>query len=52
MDNTHFVDFDVYCKTCAYEKRDGAEEPCNECLRNPARKNSRKPVKWKEKDKK
>ena len=49
MDNAHFVDFDTYCKTCSYDKRDGAEEPCNECLRTPARKNSRKPVKWKEK---
>lgn len=52
MNNTHFVEFDKFCETCAYRKRDGAEEPCNECLRVPARKNSRKPVNWKEKDKK
>lgn len=48
MNNTHFVEFDKFCETCAYRKRDGAEEPCNECLRVPARENSRKPVKWKE----
>ena len=49
MDNTHFVNFNTYCKTCQYEKRDGVEEPCNECLCVPARKNSSKPVKWREK---
>ena len=49
MDNTHFVAFGEYRKTRKYEKRDGVEEPCNECLRVPACKNSRKPVKWEEK---
>ena len=49
MDDTRFVNFEEYCKTCRYEKCDGAEEPCNECLRVPARRNSSKPVKWKEK---
>lgn len=49
MEDTHFVDFETYCDTCRYKERDGTEEPCNECLRVPARKNSRKPVEWKEK---
>ena len=49
MEGLKFVDFDTYCKTCRYEKRDGNEEPCDECLRCPARKNSSKPLKWKEK---
>ena len=49
MNGLKFVDFEAYCKTCAYKERDGTDEPCNECLRCPARKNSAKPVKWKEK---
>ena len=52
MTNTKFVDFKTYCETCAYKDKDGTEEPCDECLRCPARKNSAKPLKWKEKRKK
>ena len=47
MDNTHFVDFHTYCETCIHRKKSGKEEPCNECLRVPARKNTARPVNWK-----
>ena len=49
MDTTKFVDFERYCKTCAYQKIKEADEPCRECLGVPARKNSSRPVNWKEK---
>ena len=51
MEQIHIVDFETYCKTCAYEKTDEAEKPCDECVGVPARENSRKPVNWKEKSK-
>ena len=52
MDNTKFVDFANYCKTCVHQKASEDEEPCNECLNVPARKNSSRPVNWKERRKK
>ena len=44
----HFVDFWQYCPICKYETRRPNDEPCEECLSNPANINSRKPVKFEE----
>lgn len=41
-----FVDFDLYCPLCKYEKTNDGEEPCNSCLTVGARENSHKPERW------
>ena len=43
------VYFDWYCKNCKHEKLKDNEEPCNECLDNPVKLHSHKPVKFEEK---
>lgn len=43
------VYFDKYCKTCKHENLTEVEEPCFECLEEPANVNSHKPVKWESK---
>lgn len=43
------VRFDLYCKTCAYEKNDENNDPCDECLMNGSNEDSHKPTRWKEK---
>lgn len=40
------VYFDQYCKTCHYKNTAESEDPCYECLSEPARQNSHKPVRW------
>lgn len=45
------VDFQEYCETCQYQSKKEYEEPCDECLSIPARPNSHKPEKYKEKKK-
>ena len=46
------VDF-TKCSTCKFETTAPDEEPCNECLSNPARdgEESHTPINWKPKDK-
>lgn len=46
MDNYKEVDFHEYCELCEYVEKRPDDEPCNECLTTPARKNSKKPVKF------
>lgn len=36
------------CHNCKHINVSMVEEPCNECLDNPAKEDSRKPVKWEE----
>ena len=48
--NLHIVEFDKYCSTCKYYKKDQAEDPCHVCLTISARENSRKPEKWEAKE--
>lgn len=48
-ENYKFVKFDEYCKTCVY-KNDEESDPylkCNDCLNEPARINSQKPLNYK-----
>ena len=44
----HIVDFNKYCKTCKYLDVDEQEDPCNECLHNPVKEDSRKPINYTE----
>lgn len=46
------VEFDKYCKTCEYCSLDAWLDPCHECLNNPVNTNSKKPVCYKEDEKK
>ena len=43
------VDFDKYCPDCKYPTTAEIEDPCNECLTNPANIDSHKPINFKEK---
>ncbi len=44
--NTQFVDFEKYCKTCKHEREKDITDPCNECLDICARGSSNKPIRW------
>ena len=48
-ENMKIVDFNTYCKICRYKNTDEAERPCSECLAEPARQYSQKPLKFEEK---
>ena len=41
------VYFDKYCKTCKYSDKKEDEDPCYDCLAEPVRLYSHKPVNWK-----
>ena len=50
MDNTpfkKFCDFYTYCKTCKHKDVPETEDPCDECLRVPAREFTFKPFNYK-----
>lgn len=44
----HIVDFNKYCRTCRHLDVDEWKDPCNECLHNPVKEDSRKPVNYTE----
>lgn len=44
------VDFAKYCKTCKHEKKEGTEDPCNDCLVYAVNHYSSKPVHWEDKN--
>lgn len=48
----HFVEFDKYCDICKFKECKDIEgqEPCNECLTNPVNLESKRPVKFEEKE--
>lgn len=48
MDDLREVYFNVYCKSCKYWKTKDTDEPCNDCLSNPANIDSHKPVRYEE----
>ena len=37
------VNYSKYCRCCKYRKLEETEDPCNECLSEPGRIDSRKP---------
>lgn len=45
------VNFEFYCEKCLFFDNAEYEDPCHECLSTPTNQDSRKPVKfrWKEK---
>ena len=45
-DNMKFVEFDKYCKTCEHSKKKEHEDPCFDCLAEPARVETHKPLKY------
>lgn len=47
-DNFKEVYFDKYCKSCKYRNNEENEDPCYNCLGEPARLYSHKPVNYKE----
>jgi hypothetical protein len=48
-DNMKEVYFDKYCKTCKHKKVAESEDPCYECLEEPARQETHKPAHYEEK---
>lgn len=44
------VDFGLYCEKCKHYKNPEDKFPCDECLEEPARQYSHKPVKFEEAD--
>ena len=50
-ENLKEVRFDQYCETCKHKNVPDVKDPCNECLSEPCRLNSHRPVKYEEKEK-
>lgn len=48
-DNMKEVYYDQYCKTCEHSSKAEDDEPCCECLDEPARPESHKPARYEEK---
>lgn len=44
------VDFKTYCQTCKYKDLRETDDPCSECMDNSLNLESRKPIKWEDKD--
>ena len=44
------VEFSDYCKTCKHKDLGDFKEPCNECLENATNTQSKKPIKYEEKE--
>lgn len=45
-----FVDYFIYCPKCKHKEKNGWDDPCNECMETPVRKNTSKPAKFDEKE--
>lgn len=50
-ENMKIVNFDEYCKRCINAKKKESEDPCYECLQEPARQYSHKPARFEEANK-
>lgn len=50
MENMKEVYFDQYCPNCKYLNEDQASDVCHDCLNEPARQYSHKPLNYKEAD--
>ncbi len=44
MTEMKFVDFATYCPKCLYWTKSDTEDPCNQCMNEPANEYSQKPV--------
>ena len=47
-ENIKIVDFNTYCKKCRNKKLKESEKPCYECLAEPSRQYSNKPLRFEE----
>lgn len=45
-DGMKLVEYDKYCKTCIHKKKKESEDPCWNCLCQPANVESHKPIHW------
>lgn len=45
------VYFEQFCKICKHKEKSEKDDPCFDCLAEPANLNSHKPVKFEEKEK-
>lgn len=43
------VNYDQYCERCVHRNTEDKDDPCDECLENPAMPDSHKPMHFKEK---
>lgn len=50
MDDFKEVRFDIYCGKCEYSKKEGYEDPCNECLEQGMREGTEKPLNWEKRE--
>lgn len=48
MDYMKEVYYDQYCDSCKHKDVPEAEDPCHDCLNEPARQYSHKPAKYEE----
>jgi hypothetical protein len=46
-----FVDYFIYCPTCKHKEKNGWDDPCNECMETPVRKNTTKPAMYEKENK-
>ena len=44
------VEFDEFCEKCKHKDLEQFKEPCNECLENPVREGTIKPLNFEEKE--
>lgn len=47
----HIVEYHKYCSRCKHENTDAIKEPCNTCLEESVRDNSKRPLNFEEKSK-
>lgn len=50
MANYHIVDFEKYCKKCKHWTKSESESPCWECLEEPSREDSKRPLYFEERE--
>ena len=50
MNDERLVEFHKYCASCRYFETPETEDPCNDCLNNPANIDSHKPVNYSQKE--
>lgn len=49
-DGMKLVEFEKYCPTCKHKDIKEEEQPCHDCLTEPANQYSHKPVNYEEKE--
>ena len=52
QNNEKMIFFEKWCTRCKHEAVNENEEPCESCISSPVNENSRKPIKFEEKENK